>query len=611
MRLSMVKRGVIALAAVLVLALLFVTALPWLASTQIVRDRIAHQLSLWSGYRVVLGEAPILDVWPSFNATLNNVAFHEWAANGNPPVLQADRLEVALSALAALRGNVVLSAVEMYRPVLRLTIEGSVIDLPASPGGGRMTRAVSAARAIIANNPANPDRSALPDDAFGTVEFFDGRIAVVDGSAEDGISSLNGKIVWPSLNRTARLTATGIWRGENIAIEGSSAQPLLLLAGGNAPATVSLKSALLEASFEGTANLSSNTYFEGEASLSSPSLRRMLEWSKTDIAPGAAIGAVSISGSVQGTAQRLRLDSVALTFGGNSGRGVLDFSFAEAIPAISGTLAFDRLDLQSFLSAFTPLASSGGNIYDQIDTGFAEQLSLDLRLSATNAALGTVAMTELAAATQVKGTLAAFDISDATAFGGTLQAGVRVDMQGESKAVEMRMMAENVDALALAKATGAEQMLPQGRANLSVMLKGTGRDWNTVMGNAEGTVSASLGEGALQGFDLAKFRERASAGGFFALSEVVGGALPLRGAEFKARVNGGVARIEKAELRLDGQVLALGGIVPYFGRALALSGYLAPLGTDGQQGDADLSFFIGGAWDSPFVAQVVPTLDFE
>ena len=108
MRLSMLKRGVIALAAVLALAVLFIAALPWVASTQIVRDRIAHELSLWSGYRVVLGEAPVLDVWPTFRATLHDVAFLEWADNGNPPVLKADRLEVGLSALSAQGGKVVV-----------------------------------------------------------------------------------------------------------------------------------------------------------------------------------------------------------------------------------------------------------------------------------------------------------------------------------------------------------------------------------------------------------------------------------------------------------------------------------------------------------------------
>src|SRR5690606_22132246 len=100
---STVRKGVIALAALLLLALLFVAALPWLASTQIVRDRIAYELGLWSGYRVSLGEAPELDVWPTFRATLRDVSFHEWAQSSHA-VLAADRMDVSLSPLAALRG---------------------------------------------------------------------------------------------------------------------------------------------------------------------------------------------------------------------------------------------------------------------------------------------------------------------------------------------------------------------------------------------------------------------------------------------------------------------------------------------------------------------------
>src|SRR5690606_6083274 len=113
------------------------------------------------------------------------------------------------------------------------------------------------------------------------------------------------------------------------------------------------------------------------------------------------------------------------------------------------------------------------------------------------ATLGSLALSNLAAAARVKGDLAVFDISDAGVFGGTLQAGVRVDAADESRSVEVRAMANNIDVFALAKSLGMERIVPQGRANISLMLKGTGRDWNTVMGNAEGTVSASLGEGAL------------------------------------------------------------------------------------------------------------------
>lgn len=609
MRFLTVKRGLAALAALVALAVLLVAALPWIASTQIVRDRIAYELGLWSGYRVSLGAAPVLDVWPGFRATLENVAFHEWADGGRPPVLEAERLEVTLSPLAALRGNVVLSGMSMHRPLLRLSTSGSVLDLPASPGGGRMMRAVEAARRVVAENPASPDAGALPDIAFGTVEFFDGRVADAGG---DIVTSLRGRIVWPSLNRNARLVATGIWRGENVAVEAAATSPLILIAGGSTTVSATLKSALVEAGFEGTANLSGDAYFDGPARISSPSIRRMLEWSRTRIGPGAAIGAMSIASRVQGNAKRLRLDQTTLTLGGNTGRGVLDLSFADPLPAISGTLAFDKLDLRSFLTAFAPAVSGAGSIHDPIDTAFSDQLSLDLRLSSAAATFGAVALTDVAASTQVKGNLAAFDISDATAFGGEVQAGLRIDGAGGEKTVEMRLMAGNVDALALAKAAGAERLLPQGRATVSVMLKGTGNDWDEAMGRAEGSVTASLGQGALSGFDLARFRTLWAGGGFFPLSEVAGGTLPLRGFDFKARVSGGVARIEKADVQLEQQMtVSVAGIVHYVGQALALSGYFAPLAQDGARAPAQMPFFVGGSWDAPFVSPAAAETSYD
>src|SRR5690606_19530343 len=106
------------------------------------------------------------------------------------------------------------------------------------------------------------------------------------------------------------------------------------------------------------------------------SLRRMLEWSRTSIDPGRAIGAVSISSRVQGTAQRLKLDGVQLSLGDDVGNGVLDLAFGNPVPTISGTLAFDRLNLKSFLSAFSPVVTGRGSLRDRIDTDFADQIGL-------------------------------------------------------------------------------------------------------------------------------------------------------------------------------------------------------------------------------------------
>lgn len=601
MRILTVKRGAAVVGVIAVLALLAVAALPWLASTQIVRDRIAYELSVWSGYRVSLGEAPIIDVWPTFTATLNDVAFHEWGDGDRPTVLEVDSAVVSMSALAALRGNVVLSGVTMQRPILRLTRQGPVIDLPASPGGGRMMRAVNAARTIVDSNPAAPDASALPSHTFGTVEFVDGRvIAATEGEAPI-LSSLNGKIVWPSLNRPASLTATGIWRGENISVEGSSAHPLMLLAGGNAKVQGSLKSALLTASFSGLANFAGDAFFDGQAKLSSPSLRRLLEWSRTSIGPGRAIGAVSIASRVQGTARRLKLDGVELALGGDVGNGVLDLAFNQSLPSISGTLAFDRLNLNSFLSAFSPVMTGRGSLRDRIDTDFADQFALDLRVSANTASLGPVDLARVAATAQVRGGLAVFDVSDAAAFGGNIQAGIRVDRGGDAQSVEVRMMGNGVQAMALARVLGTPSIAPDGAANLSLILKGVGDTWSRVLASAEGSFTASIGQGVLSGIDLAAFKQKWADGGFFALSEATKGNLPFRTIDLKATIARGIARIDKGNIILGNEAILIGGYVPYLGRALALSGHFAPLLGDGSRGNPESAFFIGGAWNTPYV----------
>lgn len=603
------RRSIGAVVVLVVCTGLLLAALPLLASTRIVRDRIALELGELTGYRVTLDAAPRIDVWPVFKATLDDVAFSSWTPDATSPVLDADSMDVALSPLAALRGDVVISSIAMKRPVLRLPA-GAGQEL-ATGSRGRLAHALALARAVVAENPSAPDASAFPDAALGNVEFSDGRIIIGDDDQGNLVTALNGRITWPALNRAGALAASGIWHGENVSLDISSPQPLLLLGGASSPLKATLKSQLLDFSFDGTASLTGDGFVDGQTTLRTPSLRRMLDWVKTPVSMSAALGDSAVSGRMQGNFRRLRLDEATVSLGGSSGRGVLDVVLSESTPAVSGTLAFETLNLGNLVSIFAPPAGGDGNIYDSIASGLADQVALDLRLSARAAEFRGITLSDVAASAQVKGPLAAFDISDATVFGGEFQAGLRIDGDGEARAVEMRAMANDIDALAAAKALGAERVVPQGKAGFSAILKGAGRDWNTAMGNAEGSVTATLGSGSLAGFDLARFRERSSQGGFFALSEVNGGNLPLRGLDFKAKVTGGVARIEKAEALLEGQVVSLTGIVPYFSRALALSGYFAALSTDGSRGEPQDPFFIGGAWDAPFVSRANPWSVYE
>ena len=606
----MLRRGIWALGSAIVAMALLVALAPMIASTQIVRDRIAWEMSARSGYRVQLGAAPDIDVFPIFRATLNNVTLSEWGEAG-PTVIKAERVEIDLSAMAALAGNIVFSDVRLVRPTLRVVPRGPFY-VPITPGGGRIVRSVETARSVIAANPTNPDLGALPSDPFGSIEFNDGRIVGAEGGKDvELVTSLTGNIDWAAVNRPGKLAAAGIWRGESVTLSLSSPNPLVLFAGGAAPVSFAVKSNPVSATFEGTVNMAADSYLDGKTSFEAPSLRRLLEWSQSDIAPTTAIGSVAMSSHLTGNAQRAKFDETEIVLDGNPGMGVLDVS-------TDGSDAEHRRDAcvrdtrpRSFLSAFTPLTSGAEGERSEIDIAIADQLALDLRLSAARATVGSVGLTDVAATAQVKDGLAVFDISDARAFGGTLQAGMRLDHSSDVEQAELRILASDIDGAIFGAATALPGFVPTGRGTISATLKGPAKSWDSLLQSANGSISVNFGAGAIKGIDMSAFLARASQAGFFALGEVAKGELPITAAELKAELSNGVARIEKAEVRSEAHDIWLAGLVPYVGGGLALSGKVFPAGADRAVTLPEASFFVGGSWNVPFVSPILPAAPLE
>ena len=601
-----VKRLVWGAGAIVLIAALILAALPFVASTQIVRDRIAQELTEWTGYRVTLGAETSIEVWPVITARLTEVTFSEFGRGGEP-VARVERIDAALAAFAALRGDIVFTQLRLVRPTLAVAAE-ALPTAPVNAGHGRIADAMARARAIVAQNPAEPDTSQLPSDALGAVEVVEGKLTISrNGADTELLSSVSGKLQWPAFNRAASASVSAIWRGELVNVNFTSQQPMLLLAGGTAPATVAIESSPLSLTYEGLANLSKDGFVQGKGKLSSPSLRRMLEWSGNEITPGAAIGAIALDANVSGSVHRLNLSEATVTLDGNPSRGTLEIAFGDSVPLVAGTLAFDTINLQSFLSAFSALTPDRWGRYSTIDGQVAEEMSLDLRLSAETATAGTLSFTDVAASAQIKGGLAAFDISDAQAFGGTVQAGFRIDQPGPASRVEVRLRGVGIDLGALAGTMQVSHLMPIARGDLMLSLKGDGNDWLSIMRTAQGTFSANLGAGAMAGLDLPAFAERARKGEFFSLNEISGGSITFDSLNVKAKIENGTARLEKAEIRSAGQTVTLSGLVPLPGRGLALSGSISPVAQTVGQDRERMLFFIGGSWDSPYVSPVIPT----
>lgn len=587
MRSPLLRRSLLAALACLVLAAAALAVIPYVAATRIVRDRIAVELSSWSGFRVEIGAPPQIDLWPRFRAVLTDVTLSAWDRSSSDPVARAERVEINLSALAALRGDAVFTGSTLINPEFIVERQPSGIYLPQVAAVGRIAAGIDAARAAIRKKPEMPDVSDLPDEPFGVIRVVDGRVTAA-GSQQPLLASVSGLLEWPNLNRPGRVTGKATVNGEEVSFDLKSSNPLLLFAGGATDISASLTSAPATATFQGKAKLGDGPFIEGAARVQTPSVADLARWTNTSLPAEVGEGAASISGQITGDARHLKLDAAQIEIQGNRGTGAVEFGLDQAVPGIRGSLDFDWLDAASLIDICAPLATGAGSL--------ALPMTIDLRLSAAHATVGSVALEGVAATVQVKDGLAVFDISDASAFGGTIQTGLRFDGSPENRTVEMRLLASDIDGGALATAAGMKRLLPIGRGTVSVILKSPAETLEDMLGRASGSVSASFGPGAIAGLDLSEFLRRSKSGGFFPLSDMASGNLPIDGLDLEAAISNGVAMVNRGVARMGDKVLRISGIVPYMGQSLALTGTLGSV--DGRD---ETSFFVGGSWDEPFV----------
>lgn len=584
-------------------------AIPYVASTRIVRDRVAQEIGAWSGYRVKIEGSPRIDVWPRLRAVLRDVSFSDAGPGGERSIGTVERIDIELSALAAMRGDTVFTSARLVKPTLRIGAGAERGIWATLAGKGRIRSAIDRARAIVAGAPGKATASDLPADRFGSVRIEDGRILLATDGAEDTplVSGIEGKVDWPTFNSAGSVVAHGVWRGEPVKLDLESSNPLLLFAGGTAPMRLSVEAAPGTVSLTGTANLSADPFIDGSMTLATQSFDRLVRWVGMDLPKSDTLQAVTVSGAISGDVRRLKLDGAQLQVNGSMADGAAELTIELGKASISGSLAFDTLPLDGLFNALPQLVSIVGSVPVISVNGWRSPLTLDLRLSAAHASAGGLEMSDMAATVDVQDRFASFEILDATALAGELRGGIRFDRNGGQTVTRVTLSASGIDGAAFGSAIGMNRLAPAGRGSVTFDVKGSGTDIMSVMENGDGRFSARLGAGALLGLDLAAFLERCRKGGFFALDETAGGSLAVDGIDIQGTMTDGVTTLDRAEARFGERRLWLSGLASYADRSLALTGGVGPLeplgGTNSRQAD-EAKFFVGGSWSAPFISPV-------
>jgi AsmA protein len=494
----MKKTITVALVVVLAVAAL-IAALPLALSSQAVKQPIADQLANWTGRRVTFVGDPRVSVFPYLKIWVPNVAVAGPAGAGGEAFVSAETISGTVRLLPLLLGRI---------EVVELGLRGATVRLK-SDAAGHPNWLIGPAPAAAAGRKA---LSRYVDLRLARLKVRDSTIVYDDGKGrEERFLNASLAVAWPAVDEPATGVGAFRWRDETVEFNGSIGAPLDFVSGRLSAVRFALASTLLRLSVTGDAVNLGGISLQGSATISTPSLRRLLAWTGTPTEPGSTLGAASIDGEVDWSRKSISFSQARAELDGNQAEGALIVELGAERPRIRATLDFAKLDLSPYIDRFRAAGGPGGWISAPIALPLLQLADLDIRLSTEETLLGSARLGRTAATLTTSPDKVAIDVTEAQLYGGRLTgrlSGARVD-----GAVDAEVAADLKDVplgVALQSIAGVKSV--EGTGTASLALSGRGATVNALLHGLAGTVKVAASDGTIAGLDIDRLAARLGRG---------------------------------------------------------------------------------------------------
>ena len=390
-------------------------------------------------------------------------------------------------------------------PVFTLNVSGfraagvSLDGSPASLDSGPMSAALA------------PLVEQLTLMGFDTLVVQRGTVHVTssDGASET-ISEIDTEVTG---RRKGVIAARGSMkvRGQRVTFEGALAQIADKATPLRWPMKVNVKSALLEAGFEGHLDVAEDLQISGQTDISTPSIRRAARWFGVPIPVAVGLNAAAFKGQLTWARRSLAIENAKITIDGNEASGALALNIAGERPLVDGTLAFNAIDLTPYREAlraqsfvFERLTSS----WSEFDLSFPilKYFDADLRVSAPKIAMSGFGFGRGAAAITVRSGKMIADIAELELpAGARASAQMAIDGNDLTASYTLRGRVENFEAASASAAVFGASVL-SGRSTLALDVASSGETPGEVMRRLSGKASLLMPEGGRLALDVKALR---------------------------------------------------------------------------------------------------------
>ncbi|HEY0122190.1 MAG TPA: AsmA family protein [Rhizobium sp.] len=602
---TVVRTSGIALLTILIVFAVFRATAPFLISSGLVRSGIEKALSDWTGYRAQIEGDPTLEFWPTPRVTLNQVSIREPTKNGK--VLgHVDSLSADFSLFAALRGRAHFHEFHFLRPTIYIRRdESGLIDWTNE---GLLSKAIE--RVETSSNQDVPMQREQDAD-IGTLTIEDGSVEMTDDRTGNiyKTNGVNADIAWPRLSQPMTAVILARLNGQDVKIDFNSTQPLLLFAGKSVDARTSFSSPLITWTYTGVTSISDFSALAGNLDLSVPNVPSFLAWSGEHLPAANTLQNVSLNADIVAIQNGLRFNNLNFKVNDSAASGVMDLSYTAAgKPKISGTLAFDQMNLNPFLAAFSMRLAADTAIDALLNGNPLQRLDLDMRMSSNKAVLGPFQFDNIGASLLVAGGKAKFDIGDSGFEGGELTAHLEVTQGDFDGGGKLQISIRDADFGGLFTRLKLVGPLPLTTGSLDLSLGTSKPIWAANLGDVAGKMHFSAAAGSFRQLNISAFRAFAADKAFFRMSDIADTAFDFDSLDVDASFAKGSAEVHSAKITGRNETVTLNGVVPFRSNGLALSGAIEASSPADASDLPMLPFFIGGTWPDPVISPVTTLL---
>ncbi len=311
------------------------------------RDQVAASLSAWTGGTVTLTEPLRVRYFPP--SLRGGVVVSNAEKLPGIKTVTAPDFKVTLGFPAFFTGRVQLDTLMLGKPTISLEQD------PEEKTGVR---------------PVSERLTSLLDEMpVDTIRIRRGKIVTADG--KNVVRKLDVRLNVRGQKGALTVLGSLNFNDETVAFSIDSGT-IKTSPQGSAPVTLKISSRPLTAKFSGTARTEDQLEATGSMEAELPDVRQFLNWIGVGVPDGRSLQNVTASGTAHWSGQTLTFDDGAFEFDGNEAVGLFAAT-AGARPRVEGTLAFETLNLDPYLSS---------GVGALLDWDWFRVVDADLRISA-------------------------------------------------------------------------------------------------------------------------------------------------------------------------------------------------------------------------------------